>query len=71
MLVSDLLKPKKVKGTKKEKVKTSDDESNMMLRLDSHFKRSEDNKVSEDAEEINSIAIVEDDERSVNNEIND
>ena len=42
-----------------------------MLRLDSHFKSSEDTKVLEDAEEINSIAIVEDDERSVNNEIND
>lgn len=65
------MKPKKVKGIKKGKAKTSDDESNMMLRLDSHFKSSEDTKVLEDAEEINSIAIVEDDERSVNNEIND
>ena len=46
MLVSDLLKSKKAKGKKKGKGKTSDDESNMMLRLDSHFKSSEDNKMS-------------------------
>ena len=62
------MKAKKANNTKKGKRKTSDDESNMMLRLDSHFKSSEDNKASEDAEEINSIAIVEDD---ANNEVND
>ena len=66
MNVSDLLKPKKSSKTIKKKGKTSDDEDSMMLRLDNHFKGSEDCKSSCDAEEINSAIVINNDDENYN-----